>query len=63
MIIVGALIVWSGFSSQMRAIHLSIATLVWIATVSLATLTFYSVDRMQLKSDGITGSPAPGLRA
>jgi len=62
-IIVGAMIVWSGFSSQMRAIHLSIATLVWIATVSLATLTFYSVGRMQLKSDGITGPPAPGLKA
>tara|TARA_B100000315_G_C14208146_1_gene420786 strand:+ start:146 stop:415 length:270 start_codon:yes stop_codon:yes gene_type:complete len=61
-VIAGAAIVWTDFSSQLKAIHLSLATLVWVATVSLAVLTF-STERIQLKSGEIAVSPAPGLKA
>jgi heme A synthase len=36
-IVFGALIVWSGFDSYLKALHLSIATLVWLGTVLMAT--------------------------
>ena len=36
----GAATVWAGFSAEMRATHLSLATLVWIALVLLAALAY-----------------------
>ena len=37
-VIVGAGTVWAGFSSQMKAVHLSLATLVWVTLVLIAAL-------------------------
>lgn len=39
-IIIGAITVWSGFTAEMRALHLSAATLVWIALGVVASLEF-----------------------
>jgi protoheme IX farnesyltransferase len=39
-VLVGAATIWVGFASYMKAIHLSLATLVWIAVVFLAALVF-----------------------
>lgn len=54
-IMVGAGTVWSGFASQMKAMHLSFATLVWVALMFLATLV-YSRQRLQFRSV----EPSPG---
>ena len=39
-IVVGALTVWLGFTPEIKAIHLSMATLVWIALVFVAALAY-----------------------
>ena len=39
-ILVGALTVWLGFTPEIKAIHLSMATLVWIALVFVAVLVY-----------------------
>ena len=39
-IIIGAITVWAGFTAEMRALHLSAATLVWIALGVVASLEF-----------------------
>ena len=39
-IAVGALTVWLGFTPEIKALHLSMATLVWIALVFVAALAF-----------------------
>ena len=39
-ILVGALTVWLGFTPEIKAIHLSMATLVWIALVFTAALAY-----------------------
>ena len=39
-ILVGALTVWLGFTQEIKAIHLSMATLVWIALVFVAALVY-----------------------
>ena len=39
-ILVGALTVWLGFTPEIKAIHLSMATLVWIALAFVATLAY-----------------------
>ena len=39
-ILVGALTVWLGFTAEIKAIHLSMATLVWIALVFVAALSY-----------------------
>ncbi|MCH7745955.1 MAG: heme A synthase [Chloroflexi bacterium] len=48
-IMVGAGTVWMGFAPYMKAMHLSIATLVWIALMFLATLV-YSRQRLPFRS-------------
>ena len=39
-VLVGAAAVWSDFSQEMRALHLALATAVWIAVSGLVVLTF-----------------------
>ena len=39
-ILVGALTVWLGFTPEIKAMHLSMATLVWIALAFVATLAY-----------------------
>ena len=39
-VLVGALTVWAGFSAEMKAAHLSVATLVWMALVYMAATAY-----------------------
>ena len=39
-IVVGAFVIWSGFGADLKATHLSLATLVWVGLVSLAALIY-----------------------
>ena len=39
-VLVGAVTVWSGFSTELRAAHLAMATLVWTALALAAALTY-----------------------
>ena len=39
-IVVGALVVWSGFAADLKATHLSLATLVWVGLAALAGLIY-----------------------
>lgn len=39
-IVVGAFVIWNGFSADLKATHLSLATLVWIGLVSLTALIY-----------------------
>ena len=39
-IVVGAFVIWSGFAADLKATHLSLATLVWVGLVSLAALIY-----------------------
>ena len=48
----GAGTVYMGFTTQMKALHLSLATLVWGFTVFLATLT-YPLRQMELRGVGV----------
>ena len=63
-IIVGALTVWLGFTPEIKAIHLSMATLVWIALVFVAALKFVPQDFNEIATDPEAGDlPATdGLR-
>lgn len=46
-VLVGAATVWSGFPTEMKALHLALATLVWAALVTLASLV-YLPQRLEL---------------
>ena len=59
-VLAGAGIIWAGFSSQMKGIHLSLATLVWSATVWLSTLVYYP-QRLLIWSDGASHRGVPAL--
>ena len=39
-IVAGAFVIWNGFSADLKATHLSLATLVWIGLVSLTALIY-----------------------
>ena len=39
-IVVGAFVVWGGFAADMKATHLSLATLVWVGLTTLAALIY-----------------------
>ena len=53
-IFVGAVLVWSGFSIDLRAAHLSIATIAWTILVLMAALLYLPVQSQE--------SPEPELR-
>jgi heme A synthase len=48
-IVLGAVIVWAEFTPETKAIHLSVATLVWVALIFMASLVYlprlYSTER------------------
>ncbi len=46
---VGAVMVWTGFGQEMKALHLSMATMVWIALVFLAAVV-YTPQRFEIRS-------------
>ncbi len=39
-IVAGAFVIWSGFAADLKATHLSLATLVWVVLVSLTALIY-----------------------
>jgi len=51
--LVGAVTVWAGFSTALRALHLSMATLLWVSLVFTAALTFV---RRRFELRGAEGS-------
>ena len=57
---IGAGTVWTGFAAEMKGIHLSMATLVWIAAVSLAALA-YLPQRIELAIVQPGGTPLSKL--
>ena len=36
----GAVLIWTGFSADFKAVHLSMATLVWVALVAMTTIVY-----------------------
>ena len=52
---VGAVVVWSGFDNEYKAIHLSLATAVWIALVAALALYFTTPTR---EDDGAGAAPS-----
>ena len=68
-ILVGAFTVWLGFTAEIKAIHLSMATLVWIALVFVAALScvpqrFAYTDAVleHSESGAVDGMNAGGLK-
>jgi heme A synthase len=41
-VVVGAFVIWADFSQDLRALHLTMATAVWIAVSALVVMTFSS---------------------
>ena len=39
-IMLGAVTVWAGFTAETKAIHLSVATLVWVALIFMSSLIY-----------------------
>ena len=50
-IILGAITVWSGFSSHMKVTHLSVATLVWLSVILMSILVERSFSKIVFDSD------------
>ena len=50
-IILGAITVWSGFSSHMKVTHLSVATLVWLSVILMSILVERSFSKIAFDSD------------
>ena len=44
-VVVGAVVIWADFSQDVRALHLAMATAVWIAVSALGVMTFSSPGR------------------
>ena len=59
-VLVGAWTVWAGFSAEMKALHLSFATLVWVALSFLAAIA-YSRQGFGFRNVEPAGGSAPGL--
>ena len=59
----GAVTVWSSFPLVLRAVHLSGATLVWAAVVSVAAFHYVAAapDRSRVDADGAAMPRAPGV--
>ena len=54
----GAVVAWSGFASEYKAIHLSLATAVWIALVG--ALALYFISPSSSPAEAGASVPAPG---
>ena len=63
-VLTGALTVWAGFSAEMKAAHLSVATVVWMALVYMAATAYVpkGFDARQTKRGTINISQLEGLR-
>ena len=58
-VLVGAGTVWAGFAAEMKAVHLSVATLVWAALVFLAVVVYapqrFALRRVEAGPGRVTG--------
>lgn len=63
-VLVGALTVWAGFSAEMKAVHLSVGTLVWMALVYMAATAYVPMGFEARQAElGVTNiSQLEGLR-
>ena len=63
-ILAGALTVWMGFTPTIKAVHLSMATLVWIALIFVAALAFAPrrFEQPQAERDAAEASRMEGLQ-
>ena len=63
-ILAGALTVWMGFTPTIKAVHLSMATLVWIALIFVAALAFAPrrFEQPQAEPDAPEASRMEGLQ-
>ena len=57
-IILGAVTVWSGFSSHMKVIHLSVATLVWLSVILMSLVAEKSFSKNDLVNNVAEGKYA-----
>ena len=57
-IILGAVTVWSGFSSHMKVTHLSVATLVWLSVILMSLVAEKSFSKNDLVNNVATGKYA-----
>jgi cytochrome c oxidase assembly protein subunit 15 len=59
-VLVGAATVWTGFSTELRATHLAMATLSWVALVLVAALIYVPIGAPVPKADS-AGRRVAGL--
>ena len=52
-IVVGAFVVWGGFAADMKATHLSLATLVWVGLATLAALIYSYRPASRVRRGGL----------
>ena len=52
-ILLGAVMIWTGFDAHLKAVHLSVATLVWMATVLLAVVTTFIFEERSTSTNQI----------
>ena len=52
-ILLGAVMIWTGFDAHLKAVHLSVATLVWMATVLLAVVTTFIFENRSTSTNQI----------
>ena len=57
-IILGAVTVWSGFSSHMKVTHLSVATLVWLSVILMSLVAEKSFSKNDLVNNVAEGKYA-----
>ena len=57
-IILGAVTVWSGFSSHMKVTHLSVATLVWLSVILMSLVAEKSFSKNDLVNNAAEGKYA-----
>jgi len=59
-VIVGALVVWTGFPIAPRLLHLAVATLVWVGLSTLGVLVFISPSAsLRTESESSRAGPSP----
>ena len=44
-VIIGAWVIWSGFNGHIKTANLSLATVVWVATIYFSVVIYYSVSK------------------
>ena len=57
-VLLGAWMVWSGFAAELKVVHLSLATVVWVALMFLAALIYspggFEAARAGSRAEGVS---------